>query len=156
MSKLYTVGWREWVALPELGLLAVRCKIDSGAATSAIHASNIESFERDGASWVRFLVRPFHRRNRKVKVTCEAPVIDEREITSSSGHVESRVVVRTLFRLGIRSDAPAWPIELTLADRRQLQFPMLLGRQAMENRILINPGSSNVLGQPVRPKDFYR
>ncbi len=155
MSELQTIGWREWVSLPELGLLAVRCKIDSGATTSALHATNIVKFDKDGEAFVRFVFRPFHRRNRDLKVRCEAPIVDRREVISSSGHVEERFVIRTNFRLGMKSDAGAWPIEVTLANRRLLRFPMLLGREAMAGRILIDAGSSNLLGQPVRPKDFY-
>lgn len=156
MSDLHVVGWREWVSLPELGLLAVRCKIDTGAATSALHATDIEKFEREGQACIRFLFRPFHRKNRGLKVLCEAPIIDQREVTSSSGHVEERFVIRAGFRLGMKSDAPTWPIELTLADRKRLRFPMLLGREAMAGRILVDSGRSNLLGQLVRPKDFYR
>ncbi len=156
MSDLDVVGWREWISLPDLNLLAVRCKIDTGAATSAIHADDIEHFVRDGEDWARFIFRPFHRRGRKLKVHCEAPIIDSREVISSSGHAEERIVIRTLFRLGTQSDKAAWPIELTLADRSQLRFPMLLGRQAMQGRILVDSGSSYVLGQPTQPKDFYR
>ena len=149
------VGWREWVALPELGLLALRCKVDTGAATSAIHAEKIEAFERDGQPWARFRVRPFLRKHRKIVVWCEAPIVDERTVTSSSGHTEHRYVVLTPLRLGIRSSAPTWAIELTLTDRRTMRFPMLLGRQAMEGRIIVDPGASNHLGKVNRPADFY-
>ena len=141
--------------MPELGLLAIRCKVDTGAATSAIHTTKIETFDRDGVVWARFRVTPFHRKRKRVVVVGEAPVVDEREVTSSSGHVEMRVVVETALRLGLRADAPEWPVELTLTDRGSMRFPMLLGRQAMADRVLVDPGASFRLGPLSRPQDFY-
>lgn len=155
MSEPVLLGWREWVALPELGLLAIRCKIDTGAATSALHATEITRFERDGQPWARFAVRPFHRKHRRLVLQGEAPIVDEREVTSSNGQTDVRLVVRTLFRLGLRADAPTWSIELTLANRRTMQFPMLLGREAMDGRVLVDAGASYRLGRLSRPGDFY-
>ena len=149
------IGWREWVALPDLGLLAIRCKVDTGAATSSLHTTHVETFDRDGEPWARFRVTPFHRRRRRIVVVGEAPVVDEREVTSSSGHVDVRLVVMTVLRLGLKADAPMWPVELTLADRRSMRFPMLLGRQAMVGRVLVDPGASFRLGPLSRPQDFY-
>ncbi|MEM6287241.1 MAG: RimK/LysX family protein [Bacteroidota bacterium] len=154
MSDLVTVGWREWVAFPELGLPAVRCKVDTGAATSALHAHNVDVVDRDGERWARFTVHPFFRTER-IAVRCEAPVVDEREVTSSSGHTEARIVVGVMLRLGVRSDAPEWPVEVTLTDRRKMRFPMLLGREAMAGRVLVDAGASYVLGRPERPGAFY-
>ena len=150
------VGWREWVALPDLGLLALPCKVDTGAATSALHATEVQVFARDGRPWARFRVQPLHRRHPHVVVTCEAPVVAECEVTASSGHADVRLVVETTLRLGLRADAPAWPIELTLADRTAMRYPMLLGRQAMAGRVVVDPGASERLGELVRPEDFYR
>ncbi len=149
------MGWREWVALPGLGLLALRCKADTGAATSALHALDVVPFTRDGQPWARFRVHPFHRRRPALVVACEAPLVDEREVTASSGHAERRFVVETTLRLGVRVGAPAWPIELTLADRAAMRYPMLLGRQAMAGRVLVDPGASSRLGRLARPQDFY-
>ena len=149
-----TVGWREWVAFPEIGLPAVRAKVDTGAATSALHAHAIETHEEDGETWARFVVHPFFRHER-LSVRCEAPVIDERSVTSSSGHTESRVVIGVTFRLGVRSDAPEWPVELTLTDRRKMRFPMLLGREAMAGRVLVDSGASFLLGRPAQPGALY-
>ena len=149
-----TVGWREWVAFPEIGLPAVRAKVDTGAATSSLHAHGIETFEDDGEPWARFVVHPFFRTER-LSVPCEAPVIDERSVTSSSGHTETRVVVGVTLRLGVRSDAPEWPVEATLTDRRGMGFPMLLGREAMAGRVLVDSGASYVLGRPDHPGAFY-
>lgn len=148
------VGWREWVGFPEIGLPVVRCKVDTGAATSSLHAHDIEVIDRDGDHWARFMVHPFFRTER-LAVHCEAPVIDEREVTSSNGLTESRVVVGGMFRLGFRSDAPEWPIEVTLTDRRKMRFPMLLGREAMAGRVLVDSGASFLLGRPDHPGAFY-
>ncbi len=156
MSKRQTVvGWREWVAFPEIGLPAVRCKVDTGAATSALHAHDVEVVSRGGEHWARFVVHPFFRRHEGLAVTCEAPVVDERDVTSSSGHVEARVVIGVMFRLGLKADAPEWPIEVTLTDRRQMRFPMLLGREAMAGRVLVDSGDSFRLGRPDHPGAFY-
>ena len=146
-----TIGWREWLALPELGLLAIEAKVDTGAATSALHADDIEPFERDGQSFVRFRTQPIS----DVDVVCEAPVVDQREVADSSGHSELRFVISTMLRLGVRSDVPSWPIELTLADRSTMQLPMLLGREAMAGRIVVDPSRIYSIGRVDRPKDFY-
>ena len=154
MSDLITVGWQEWLAFPGMGLPAVHAKIDTGARTSALHARRIEHLERDGEPLVRFEVNPLFR-GRRLKVMCEAPVVDEREVTSSSGHVELRIVVEAMLRLGLATDAPEWPVELTLTDRRGMRFPMLLGREAMSGRVLVDSGASFKLGRPDHPGAFY-
>ncbi|MGB3543732.1 ATP-dependent zinc protease [Rubrivirga sp.] len=151
MSSLVTVGWREWLAFPDLGLPAVRAKIDTGARTSALHARDIEHVSE---SHVRFVVDPLLR-GQTLAITCQAPVVDEREVTSSSGHAELRVVVRVTLRLGVQSDAPQWPVEVTLTDRRQMRFPMLLGREAMTGRVVVDSGGSYLLGRPDDPSAFY-
>lgn len=149
------VGWREWLAFPELGLPAVRAKIDTGASTSAIHAHRIRIEMRNGVAWVSFIVHPFFRRHDTLSIRCEAPVIDERGVTSSSGHAEHRVVIRANLRLGVRSDAPEWPVEVTLTDRRKMRFPMLLGREAMAGRVVVAPGESFLLGAQEHASDLY-
>ena len=154
-APLITVGWREWVAFPEIGLPAVRAKVDTGAATSALHAHSVERFAQGGAPYVRFSVHPFFRRHRRVTVVCEAPLVDERTVTSSSGHEDARLVVGVTLRLGVRSDAPEWPVEVGLADRRQMRFPMLLGREAMAGRVVVDPGASFLLGAADSAAAFY-
>lgn len=149
------VGWREWLSFPEIGLPAVRAKVDTGAATSALHAHDVEIVTRDGEHWARFIVHPFFRRHERLAVTCEAPVIDEREVTSSSGHTEARVVIGVMLRLGLKADAPEWPVEVTLTDRRGMRFPMLLGREAMAGRVLVDSDASFLLGRPDHPGAFY-
>ena len=153
-SPLVTVGWREWVGLPEIGLLAIRAKVDTGAATSALHAFDIETGREGGALVAQFRAHPV-RKPAGLVVTCQAPVVDQREVTSSSGHTEARVVIGTQFRLGTRSDASTWDIEVTLTDRRLLRFPMLLGREAMEDHLLVDPSGSYLLGRVERPGVFY-
>ena len=148
------VGWKEWVSLPELGLLALRVKVDTGARTSALHAVDIQLFEREGRRRVRFVVHPVGK-NPHVKVEAEADVVDERTVISSNGHEEHRVVIRTLFRLGLSAAAPEWPIELTLTDRRRMRMRMLLGREAMRGRIVVHPGAEYLHGQIPSARPFY-
>lgn len=138
------VGWREWVRLADLGVAAIKAKIDTGARTSALHAFAIEPFRRAGALWVRFEVHPLQRSS-TVKVRCEAPAVDERAVRNSGGQVERRYIINTLIMLGGRS----WPIELALANRDQMGFRMLLGRTALDGRALIEPGRSFLAGQGV-------
>jgi len=139
------VGWREWVALPELGIPAIKAKIDTGARSSSIHAFDVETFRRRGAQYVRFKVHPFQR-DSAATVTAEARVIDQRRVRSSSGHADQRLVIVTeLELLGER-----WPIELTLANRDQMGFRMLLGREAFRGRCLVDAGRSFLGGRRKR------
>lgn len=138
-----TVGWREWVALPDLRVHAIKAKIDTGARTSALHSYSIEPFRRGGALWVRFVLQPIQQSD-AVKVACEAPAIDQRTVRNSGGGVETRYIITTLLKLG----EDAWPIELALTNRDQMGFRMLLGRTALQRRALIEPGRSFLLGKP--------
>ena len=133
--KKKTIGWREWVRLPELDVGRVKAKIDSGARTSALHAFKITPFTKDGASYVRFVVHPLQRQ-RYPEITCVAVVIDHRRVTDSGGRAEMRYVIRTSLKLG----TSRWPIELTLTDRDQMGFRMLVGRQALRRRYLVDTG----------------
>jgi hypothetical protein len=142
------IGWREWVALPDLRVGAIKAKVDTGARTSALHAYNIAPFRRAGALWLRFELHPIQR-SEAMKVVCEARAIDERAVRNSGGGVERRYVIRTLLKIGEKS----WPIELALANRDQMGFRMLLGRTALQGRALIEPGRSYLLGtRPTRPR----
>lgn len=136
------IGWREIVSLPELGVFDMRAKIDTGARTSALHAEEQELFNRDGARWVRFRV-PASRHHSDFRV--EVPVLDERDIKNTSGVPESRVVIRTLLHLGTHH----WHVDVSLADRSNMGFDMILGRTAIRrHNVLVNAGRSFLAGKP--------
>lgn len=136
------IGWREWVGLPDFAIDPIRAKIDTGARTSAIHAFRERVVYERGAPHVAFWVRPGHRGSRP-PVECIAEIHDEREIKSSTGHTQRRYVIETSLSLG----GLVWPIELTLADRDPMGFRMLLGRQAIRGRCLIDPSHSFLDGR---------
>ena len=141
-TELISVGWREWLSLPTLGLPAVKAKIDTGAKTSALHAFFIERFRRDGDDFVRFCMHPLQN-NKELVVQCEAPLLDERIVSDSGGHKELRYVIMTDVVLGSHQ----WSVELTLTNRDSMHFRMLLGRSAMKNRLLVNPSRSYLCGK---------
>lgn len=136
------VGWREWIALPSLGIERIKAKIDTGARSSSLHASDIESFEREGRTWIRFSVSPFQQ-SAEPRIVTAAPLIEYRPIRSSSGHLSVRPVVMAEMAIG----EWRWNIELTLAARDEMGFRMLIGRQAVRNRLLVHSGQSFLLSQ---------
>lgn len=138
-----TIGWREWLCLPDLGVQAVKAKIDTGARTSSLHATHIKKFERAGKTWVRFEVHPLQKSTR-VCIHAEAEVLEFREIRSSSGHSDRRPVIMTTVTWNDES----WPVELTLASRDKMGFRMLLGREAVRGRFAVDAGSSWYGGRP--------
>jgi hypothetical protein len=142
-----TAGWREWVSLPELGIPKIKAKLDTGARTSSLHAFDVHHFTRDGVEMVRFNVHPIQRNSRTV-IVAEALRVDTRTVRSSSGHETHRDVIRAdIEMLGQR-----WPIEITLARRDTMGFRLLLGRQALRGRFLVDPGRSFVGGRPKKPR----
>jgi hypothetical protein len=146
-SPTSVVGWREWIALPDLGVAGINAKIDTGAKSSSLHACNIESFDRGGKPRVRFEVHPLQRTTEQT-VKAEAAVIEFRHIRSSSGHQSLRPVIRTRIELGGR----CWTAELTLASRDQMGYRMLLGREALRHRFVVDVGQSYLVSTPARPK----
>ena len=126
------LGWREWVALPELGIERLKCKVDTGARTSALHAFYVETYRKDGVARVKFAIHPLQGRTDRA-IECDTPIADQRIVSDSGGHKETRVVVETIVSLG----GTSWPIELTLTNRDTMQFRMLLGRTAINGRYLL-------------------
>ena len=131
------LGWQEWIALPELGLHALKAKIDTGAKTSALHTHLIEPFGSLKRPMVRFTVRPDPQRT-DLEIEAAAPVIDRREVMSSNGERQLRFVIETPIRMG----AHTWPIEVTLTNRERMSYRMLLGRQAIRPNVLVDPDAS--------------
>lgn len=141
--RLKPIGWREWVGLPTLKTEWVKAKVDTGARSSSLHAFDLERFQRGGVQWVRFEVHPWQRSANNA-VPTEAPLFDLRSVKSSSGRSEVRPVIRTLVTLGDM----AYEIDLTLTRRDEMGFRLLLGREALRRRFLVDPGRSYLVGKP--------
>jgi len=133
-------GWREWAALPELGVENIKVKVDTGAKTSSIHAFDIMPFTRDGKEWVQFEIHPLQDQDRLTR-TCTSPIVDYRWITSSMGSSQLRYIIRTTLTIG-RFSAQ---IDLSLANRDEMGFRMLVGRDALSGTILVDPNRSFLL-----------
>ncbi|AKF03766.1 ATP-dependent zinc protease [Sandaracinus amylolyticus] len=141
-TSVQVIGWREWIALPSLGIESIKVKTDTGARTSALHADDVERFTSRGRPMLTFLVHPLQR-DRGLEVRCEAEMIDERLVRSSHGDQQLRPVIRTPIEIrGV-----LWEIEVTLTRRDVMGFRMLLGREAMRGHLLVDPGRS-YLGNP--------
>lgn len=136
-------GWREWVSLTQVGVPWIKAKIDTGAQTSALHASGISEFERDGADWVRFTVQPWQVGTAN-EVTLELPVHDRRTVRSSSGHTQDRLVVLMELTLVGKTNK----VEVTLTDREEMVFRMLIGREALKQGYVVDSGASFLGGRP--------
>jgi hypothetical protein len=137
------LGWREWLALPELGIPRIKAKVDTGARTSCLHACFVETFRKKQRDRVRFGVHPLQLRADNL-VICEADLLDRRIVTDSGGHRERRCIIETEIIIGGRSKR----IELTLADRDTMRFRMLLGRSALKGEYLVDSGRSYLSGMP--------
>ena len=144
------LGWREWLALPDLGLTLLKAKIDTGARTSTLHAFYVDTFYLSGRLHARFGVHPLQHRT-DVVVHGEAPVIDRRRVSDSGGHCEERYIIQTRLRLADLE----WPIELTLTNRETMLFRMLLGRTAIAGRAHVDPDRSFLTGRARRPWESY-
>jgi len=137
------LGSEEWCSFPELGIPAIKARVDSGAKTSALHAINIAPFIKDEENWVKFDINPIQN-NIKTVIHCQAKLIDKRIVKSSSGFREQRYVIQTNLDIG----NIIWAIEMTLTNRDSMGFRMLLGREAMSGRILVDPEQKYLLEQP--------
>lgn len=146
LGDMILIGWQERVDLPLLGLTNLKAKIDTGARTSALHATRIHEFDRDGAPWVSFHSK-FDDDTQDIEVVC--PVHDRRDITNTSGVPEPRVVIRTKFQIAGR----LWRIDLSLTDRAEMKFRMIVGRSALRRHpIVVHPGK-RYLTEPSRRPD---
>ena len=143
------VGWREWLVLPELGISAIKAKVDTGAKTSSLHAFAVDTFQEAGIDKVCFQIHPLQKRTDIIQ-TCVAPIVDRRMVCDSGGHREMRYVISTTICLGTITIQA----ELTLTDRDSMQFRMLLGRSAMAGILLVNPSASYLLGK--RPQTLSK
>ncbi|EKD92167.1 MAG: putative ribosomal protein S6 modification protein [uncultured bacterium] len=150
LNKKLLIGRSEWCALPDLKIKKIKAKIDTGAKTSAIHAVNMKIIKKFNQKWVYFDVYPLQRNQIKI-IHCHAPLFDLRKVMSSSGHKENRYVILTVLNIGNQS----WPIEVTLSNRDPLQYRMILGREALSNKVLIDPSIAchqNRIESSVRPR----
>lgn len=139
-SARLVLGWEEWVSLPALGVHAIKAKIDTGARTSSLHAEAIELVAGTSEPRVRFTIRPAPRRL-DITVACEAPLLDKRTIVSSNGMADVRFVIATDLAIAGRT----WPIELSLSDRSEMSYRMLLGRQALQaGGVLVDPAATRL------------
>ena len=143
------IGWKEWLSLPELKIFFIKAKIDTGARTSALHASSITIRHDHGHKIACFTIKPLPKRP-DIVVSCEAPVIDERVVSDSSGNREKRFVIKSLLQIGGRD----WPIEMTLANRETMSVKMLLGREAMKY-LMVDPARVYLLGRPKNISKTY-
>lgn len=149
MSNQLTLGWEEWVSLPDLSLPAIKTKVDTGAKTSALHAVAIEPFGSEDNPQVRFIMHP-DPSNPNIEVVCSAKVIDRRMVTSSNGETESRYVIESPLKIGDR----VWPIHLTLTNRETMVYRMLLGRSGISENASVMPAVS--FQQPVLSYEAYK
>lgn len=146
--KKTVIGWREWVQLPELGVLETKAKVDTGAANSSLHAFNVERVERNGVDYVRFEVHP-KQRSRKPTIQCEAPLAMVKKVKNPGGRIELRPMIRTkVVVAGVELEAL-----VNLTSRDEMGFRMLLGRRTLRNRFVIDPGRSYLGVRPRRDED---
>jgi hypothetical protein len=141
-TEKLVLGWREWLGFPELGIVQIKAKVDTGARTSCLHAFLVEPFEREGAPWVRFAIHP-QQRDTVEEIWCEAPIKDQRTVRDSGGHEEQRYVIETLVTIGSEQHR----IEVTLTDRDSMKFRFLLGRTAIQRHYVVDSGRSYAQGK---------
>ena len=146
--KRPVIGWREWVQIPELGVFEIKAKVDTGAATSSLHAFRLERFEKDGLSFVRFEIHP-RQRSKRPSIECEAPIVRDTAVRNPGGRTELRpVIASTLVIAG-------QPVEalINLTGRDEMGYRMLLGRRTLRNRFVVDPGRSYLGPRPKRSEE---
>ena len=144
MSDKFIIGSIEICDLPDMGINQLEVRVDTGAKTSSLHVDHMEKFTRAGKPWVRFDIHPdVHNVDRSI--SCEAPLSDIRRVKSSNGESEQRYVIKTTIRLSNQS----WPIEITLTDRSDMSYLMLLGREGMGDKVLVDPYRTFILTNDV-------
>jgi hypothetical protein len=141
------VGWREWISIPDLGIKSIKAKMDTGARTSALHTYFIEPTGSSEKPLVRFGVHPSQKSD-KNGIICTADVIDQRRIVDSGGHPELRYIIRTSIVVG----GEKWPVDLSLTNRANMRFRLLIGRSAISEKLIIDPHHSFTLGKPFKSK----
>lgn len=144
--KKIIAGWREWIALPELGIERIKAKVDTGARTSTLHAFALAPYQENGKDRIRFNIHPIQKDDTTL-LNCEAGIFDHRWVTDSGGHRERRFVIKTPLIIG----GQRWTIEMTLTNRDAMGFRMLLGRTALEEKITVDPSQSYLLPQDGMP-----
>lgn len=140
-----TIGWREWVQLPDLGVDAIKAKVDTGARSSSLHAFDMERIDIDGVPHARFIIHP-EQRSSRMSIPALAPIVADRIVRNSGGKEELRPVIRTAVVLGDQR----WHVEMNLTRRDTMGFRMLLGRQGVRRRYLVDPGRSFLQGRSER------
>ncbi len=148
------LGWREWVALPQAGATRIKAKIDTGAPSSAIHAFDLEAYDEGGEPWVRFSIHPWQRSDEDV-VALELPILDRRGVRSSNGQTEERYAVAMEVVLAGRAITTG----MTLSNRDEMGFRLLIGREALAQGFLVDSAASYLGGRPkraVRRKNWGR
>ena len=143
------LGWREWVTLPDLDLLAIKAKVDTGAKTSALHAFDIKTFKKGSSLYTKFKIHPMQD-SKDVIVNCTAKVVDERVVSDSGGHKEKRLVILTPIILGPYT----FETEITLTDRESMHYRMLLGRSTLKGKFLVDPRGSFKMGMNEAQEKF--
>jgi hypothetical protein len=136
------LGWREWVSIPNLGIDRIKAKVDTGARTSTLHAFSLQPFRNNGQEKIKFDMHPLQHNTKKV-ISCEADVIDIRWVTDSGGHSEERYVIATPIVIGEHT----WLIEITLTERDNMLFRMLLARNAIRGRFTVDPARSFLMSK---------
>lgn len=139
MEKMI-IGALEVCDLPEINITELQVRIDTGAQTSSLHVDNLKRFKRAGKPWVRFDIHPdFY--NVDTVNQCEAKLHDIRRVKSSNGTSQQRYVIKTNIQMG----GEVWPIEITLTDRSDMSYLMLLGREGMGDKVLVDPSQNYIL-----------